>query len=66
MDTTLVLEALKKAYEARRPPHGLRLHSDRGSQYCSKAYQQQLAAYRMQQQRCLSVVFVREPKPQIE
>ena len=48
MDTTLVLKALKKAYEARRPPHGLLLHSDRGSQYCSKAYQQQLAAYRMQ------------------
>ena len=47
MDTTLVLKALKKAYEARRPPHGLLLHSDRGSQYCSKAYRQQLAAYRM-------------------
>ncbi len=48
MDTTLVLKALTKAYEARRPSHGLLLHSDRGSQYCSKAYQQQLSAYRMQ------------------
>ena len=48
MDTTLVLKALTKAYETRKPSRGPLIHSDRESQYCSNAYQQQLAAYRMQ------------------
>ena len=48
MDMTLVLKALTKAYETRRPSRGPLIHSNRESQYCSNAYQQQLAAYRMQ------------------
>ena len=35
MDTGLVLDALMKAVRFHRPPVGLILHSDRGSQYCT-------------------------------
>ena len=45
MDTDLVMNALTKALRFYRPPAGLILHSDRGSQYCSAAYQSKLRAY---------------------
>ncbi len=45
MDTGLVLAALTKAARLHRPPVGLILHSDRGSQYCSAAYQERLRSY---------------------
>jgi putative transposase len=38
----LALEALRKALAIRRPGQGLIHHSDRGSQYCSTAYQAEL------------------------
>lgn len=38
MTTALPLAALQMAYERRRPPPGLLHHSDRGSQYASRAY----------------------------
>ena len=43
MDSSLVIGALWKAYQARKPAKGLIHHSDRGSQYRSKAYQRLLA-----------------------
>jgi putative transposase len=45
MDTDLVSAALTKAMSIHRPPPGLILHSDRGSQYCSAAYQERLKMY---------------------
>lgn len=48
MDVSLVLNALHKAFQTHRPAPGLMLHSDRGSQYCSRAYQQAVAAYHME------------------
>ncbi len=45
MDTGLVLDALTKAVRLHRPSMGLILHSDRGSQYCSAAYQEKLRTY---------------------
>ncbi len=45
MDTGLVLDALTKAVRLHRLPMGLILHSDRGSQYCSAAYQEKLRTY---------------------
>lgn len=45
MDTNLVLTALTRAMQLHRPPSGLILHSDRGSQYCSAAYQEKLKNY---------------------
>jgi putative transposase len=45
MDAELVMHALTKAMRFCRPPAGLILHSDRGSQYCSAAYQSKLRAY---------------------
>ena len=47
MDTDLVMHALTKAIRFHRPPAGLILHSDRGSQYCSAAYRNKLRAYGM-------------------
>jgi len=38
----LALEALRKALAIRRPSAGLIHHADRGSQYCSTAYQMEL------------------------
>ena len=38
----LALEALRKAVAIRRPSAGLIHHADRGSQYCSTAYQAEL------------------------
>jgi transposase InsO family protein len=45
METGLVIKALKMALLARTPPKGLLHHSDRGSQYASKDYQQLLKDY---------------------
>ena len=42
IDQSLVGRALSKALQMRRPPEGLLHHSDRGSQYASRAYQEQL------------------------
>lgn len=39
MQTSLICDALKMALQHRRPPRGLLLHSDRGSQYASHEYQ---------------------------
>ena len=48
MQTSLVTDALKMAWFRRRPEPGLIFHSDRGSQYCSHAFQQTLNEYGMQ------------------
>jgi putative transposase len=40
--TDLVCEALEMAWWRRMKPNGVIVHSDRGSQYCSKEYQQRL------------------------
>lgn len=47
MTVDLVTQALAAAYEANRPARGLVHHSDRGSQYASKEYREQLEAYGM-------------------
>ena len=39
MTKQLVIDALNMAVWSRKPPRGLILHSDRGSQYCSHEYQ---------------------------
>jgi transposase InsO family protein len=44
LDRHLVLTALGRALRRRRPPAGVLHHSDRGSVYCSQAYQAQLDA----------------------
>jgi transposase InsO family protein len=43
IDQLLVARALSKALHMRRPSAGLLHHSDRGSQYASRAYQEQLS-----------------------
>ena len=43
-DTELALDVLRKAVRARRPPPGLRHHSDRGSPYASDDYRAELRA----------------------
>ena len=45
MKAMLVCDALRMAVWLRRPPPGLIVHSDRGSQYASKAYRNLLKAY---------------------
>ena len=47
MTTALISDALTMAWQKRRPPAGLVHHSDRGSQYASGAFQDQLKAYGM-------------------
>lgn len=47
MTVDLVLNGLNQAVIHRNPPKGLIHHSDKGSQYTSKAFQNQLTAYRM-------------------
>ena len=49
MSASLVCEALDAAVKLRKPPPGLIFHSDRGSQYASKAFRRRLWRYRMQQ-----------------
>jgi putative transposase len=48
MRTELVLAALEMAVGRRRPPPGLVHHSDRGSQYASRAYRERLEKHRME------------------
>jgi putative transposase len=48
MTKELTLTALRMAYWKKKPVAGLVHHSDRGSQYCSHAYQTALAGYGMQ------------------
>ena len=47
MTRNLVIESLRRAVEATRPPAGLVHHSDRGSQYCSAEYRKMLEALGM-------------------
>lgn len=47
MGKDLVIDALRMAYQRKKPEAGLIHHSDRGSQYCSRAYQNLLKSYRM-------------------
>jgi transposase InsO family protein len=47
VDVELALSALRMASEARRPAAGLIHHSDRGSQYTSGDYRDELAAHGM-------------------
>jgi len=47
MTSQLVCDALRMATLRRRPPGGLIFHSDRGSQYASKAYSTMLKSYGM-------------------
>ena len=42
IDATLVCDALNAAITRRKPPHGLIVHSDRGSQYASHEYRKLL------------------------
>jgi putative transposase len=43
MTSKLVIDALQMAIWRRKKPHGVIIHSDRGSQYCSHEYQKLLA-----------------------
>ena len=47
MTQNLVMQALFRAVAAKRPEKGLILHSDRGSQYCARAYQKLLRQFGM-------------------
>ena len=47
MTRALVIDALRMAWFRRQPPSGLIFHSDRGSQYASKDFTKQLAAFNM-------------------
>ena len=47
MTTDLVMKAMIKAYNLRKPPKGLIFHSDRGSQYTSKRYRRLLNQFGM-------------------
>jgi len=49
MRTSLCLQALKMAYGRKKPTKGLMHHSDRGSQYASSAYREELALMGMRQ-----------------
>jgi putative transposase len=47
IQSDLACRALRSAYWQRKPPPGLILHSDRGSQYASRAYRQLAASFGM-------------------
>lgn len=47
MTKDLVIEALEQAYHREKPAKGVLHHSDRGSQYASKEYQEKLKQYKM-------------------
>ncbi len=49
MRTSLVEDALKMALKSRRPAPGLIFHSDRGSQYTSKAFRDLLERHQVRQ-----------------
>ncbi|MBL0010981.1 MAG: DDE-type integrase/transposase/recombinase [Nitrosomonas sp.] len=48
MQNSLEMDALKMAWFRRQPKLGLIFNSNRGSQYCSHAFQNTLAEYGMQ------------------
>lgn len=48
MTKTLICDALRAAFWRKKPGTGLMHHSDRSSQYCSKAYRALQAGYKMQ------------------
>ena len=48
MTKTLICDALRAAFWRKKPDANLMHHSDRGSQYCSKAYRALQASYKMQ------------------
>lgn len=50
MRQDLVVDALRMAWFRRHPAPGLIMHSDRGSQYCSKAFTKTIKAYGMRAQ----------------
>ena len=45
LDAPMTIAALRMALSRRRPPPGLIVHSDRGAQFASGAYRQELAAH---------------------
>jgi transposase InsO family protein len=47
MQASIVTDALRMAWFRRRPAPGLIFHSDRGSQYCSRVFQDTLTDYGM-------------------
>ena len=47
MTSSLVCHALRMAIFARHRPHGVIVHSDRGSQYCSQEYQRLLGEHKL-------------------
>jgi len=47
MQTSLITDALRMAWFRRQPAPGLILHSDRGSQYCSREFRGLLSGYGM-------------------
>ncbi|MGZ5071414.1 MAG: IS3 family transposase, partial [Methylobacter sp.] len=47
MTADLACDALRMAIFRRKRPKGVRVHSDRGSQYCSHAYRQLLQQYEL-------------------
>ncbi len=49
MTATLVCDALSMALFRRGMPEGVIIHSDRGSQYCSKDYRDLIAAHNLKQ-----------------
>jgi len=49
MRAELVIKALKRAIELRRPPSGMIVHTDRGSQYASAAYRELLRQHSLRQ-----------------
>jgi putative transposase len=48
MRSDLVTAALRMAWFRRRPPPGLIMHSDRGSQYCGQQWRELCEQYKMQ------------------
>jgi len=46
---TLVINAFKQAWHHRQPSPGLIVHSDRGSQYCSRSFKELLDTHRYRQ-----------------
>jgi len=52
MKKELVMGAMEMAIKRRKPPKGLIAHSDRGSQYCSYAYQALLAKNGLRSSMC--------------
>ncbi len=47
MTKELVIDALEQAYQQEKPDDGVIHHSDRGSQYASKEYQDRLKEHKM-------------------